>query len=69
MAKNDRFIQKAIEHRGALRRYVMQEYGEEGFDKKGRIKTSVLKDIERNGTEKEKKRAFLAQTLRRLHKT
>ena len=69
MAKNDRFIQEAIRKRGALREYVMREYGSEGFDKKGRIKTEVLKDIERNGTEKEKKRAFLAQTLRRLHKT
>ena len=61
------WIQKAIKHPGALRKYVKRYYGSEGFTRRGTIKVSVLRELaERNDTIG--RRARLALTLRKLRK-
>lgn len=59
------FIQKAIKHKGALRKYVKTKYGKKGFTEEGNIKPSIEEKL---AHEKGKigKRARLAITLRRL---
>ena len=61
------WIQRAVKHPGALRRYVKRKYGEEAFTKKGTIKYSILKDLA-NEPGVVGRRARLALTLRRLRK-
>ncbi len=63
------WIQRAIKHPGALRRYVKRVYGEEGFTKKGTIKVSILRELAKNAKNPTiRRRALLALTLRKLSK-
>lgn len=63
----NRWIQKAIKKRGALRTYIKRKYGKKGFTKKGTVKREILeKEAEKSG--KTGKRARLAMTLRKLRK-
>lgn len=58
MAKN--FIQKAIKHPGALRKSLHVKKGE-------KIPASKLKKAEHSKNPTLKKRAVLAETLKKLH--
>lgn len=65
--RTEKWIQGAVTKPGALREYVQREYGEQGFDQHGRIKVSVLRELAEHGpTERTRRRARLALTLRRL---
>jgi len=70
MKKSGRkWIQKAVEKPGSLTAYVRDRYGEEGFDHKGRIKMSILRELARpqnNVRKKTRNRARLALTLRKM---
>jgi len=67
MAKKEKWIQRAIKKKGALREYVLKKYGKKGFTSRGTIKVSVLKELaEKGGTIG--KRARLALTLRKLRR-
>jgi len=64
-----RWIQQAVEKPGTLTAYVRDRYGDEGFDRKGRIKMSILRELARpqtNVRKKTRKRARLALTLREM---
>ena len=66
-SRKDRWIQEAIEHPGALRRYVRRVYGERGFTKDGKIRMDILKDLAKR-RDTIGRRARLALTLRKLAK-
>lgn len=76
MSKNNRlWIQRAVEgNKGKLREDIQEDYGKEGFTKRGTIKVSTLKKASKHKTPKLKKdskmakRARLALTLRGLRK-
>jgi len=40
--KNDRWIQKAIEREGRVRRYLRRKYGSKAFNKDGTIKMQYI---------------------------
>ena len=64
-----RWIQQAIKKPGSLTDYVRDKYGDEGFDHKGRIKMSILRDLARpqnNVRKKTRSRARLALSLREM---
>ena len=44
-SKNKKWMGKAVKRPGALRAKVEERYGRNGFDKKGRIKMSVLQEM------------------------
>ncbi|MCS7102296.1 MAG: hypothetical protein NZ992_00245 [Candidatus Korarchaeum sp.] len=63
----ERWIQNAVKKPGALRSYVRRKYGAKGFDSRGNIRASVLRELsKRNDTVG--KRARLALTLRRMRR-
>ena len=68
--KDKRWIQKAIKHKGALRRYVKRKYGDKAFTKRGTIRVEVLRKLAKNPrvSETTRRRARLALTLRKLRK-
>ena len=66
--RDEYWIQEAIKNPGALRRYVKRVYGEEGFTKRGTIKTEVLRELLNHPNETIRRRAQLALTLRKLRK-
>lgn len=57
----EKFIQKAIKHPGALRATLHVEEGE-------KIPVAKLKKAEHSKNPKTRKRAFLAETLKKMHK-
>jgi len=63
-----RWIQKAIEHPGALTEYVKRRFGRRGFTRKGTIKVSILRKLARDKkvSPTTRRRARLALTLRKL---
>ena len=61
------WIQNAIEHPGALRAYVKRYYGDTGFDSKGRIKVTILRQLAKRD-DTIGKRARLALELRKFHR-
>lgn len=65
--KQNGWIQKAIEHPGALRAYVKRYYGSAGFDSKGRIKATLLRQLAKRD-DTIGKRARLALELRKFHR-
>ena len=70
-AKQDKkWIQKAIRKEGSLREYIRREYGDEGFNSDGTIRVNILKRLayDANVSEKTRKRAMLALTLREIRK-
>ncbi|MEM3896167.1 MAG: capsid protein VP2 [Archaeoglobaceae archaeon] len=68
--RKEKWIQKAIKDPGSLREYVMRKYGSEGFTEKGTIKVEILRKLAKSPhvSEKTKRRARLALTLRKLRK-
>ena len=48
--------QKDNRNRGGFRKYVSRKYGREGFTNQGRIKLSVLREIENDPSVQEKTR-------------
>jgi hypothetical protein len=68
MTRKKRYwIQEAIKKPGSFRAYVQRVFGQEGFDKLGRIKVSVLKYLAKSApTDVIRRRARLALTLRKL---
>ncbi|MGC9106827.1 MAG: hypothetical protein ACP5IE_01365 [Infirmifilum sp.] len=69
MARKTGWIQRAIKHPGALRRYVKRKYGDKGFNKRGAIKREVLLKLAKHAKNPTiRRRAQLALTLRRLSK-
>jgi hypothetical protein len=66
--RDEYWIQEAIKNPGALKRYVKRVFGEEGFTRRGTIKTEVLRELLRHPNETIRRRAQLALTLRRLRK-
>lgn len=65
--KSDDWIQRAIEHPGALRAYVKKYYGKRGFTRRGTIKVEVLMELAKRH-DKIGQRARLALTLRKYRK-
>jgi len=63
--EKDYWIQGAVKHPGALRRYVKKAFGNRGFTKYGTIRVGILKKLARKPG-KIGKRARLALLLRRL---
>jgi len=63
--RDNYWIQRAIKHPGALRRYVKKVFGNRGFTRYGTIKVDILKKLAKKSG-KIGKRARLALTLRRL---
>lgn len=61
MAEKKKFIQKAIKHPGALRKSLHVKKGEKIPEKK-------LVKAEHSKNPTTRKRAFLARTLRKMHK-
>ncbi len=69
MARKTGWIQRAIKHPGALRRYVKRKYGDKAFTRRGTIKREILLKLAKNAKNKTiRRRAQLALTLRRLAK-
>jgi len=68
--KDKKWIQKAIKHPGALRRYVKRKYGDKAFTKRGTIRVEILRKLAKNPrvSETTRRRARLALTLRKLRK-
>jgi len=70
-AKRDKkWIQGAIKKEGSLRDYIRRRYGDAGFTERGTIKISVLRRLAEDPevSEKTRKRARLALTLREIRK-
>jgi hypothetical protein len=69
MAKK-KWIQGAVENKGALRRYVRRKYGKKGFTNRDTIKVSVLHEIIRDPKTRmvTKRRAQFALNVRGLRK-
>lgn len=61
MAEKKKFIQEAIKHPGALRKSLHVKEGE-------KIPVSKLKKAEHSKNAMTKKRAVLAETLKKMHK-
>lgn len=61
MAKKKKFIQSAIKHPGALRKSLHVKKGEKISEKK-------LEKAEHSKNPKTRKRAILAETLKKMHK-
>jgi hypothetical protein len=57
----EKWIQKAIQHKGALRKALHVKEGE-------KIPSGKLKKAEHSKNPKLKKRAVLAETLKKMHK-
>jgi len=66
----EKWIQKAIKKKGALRQYVRRKYGNRAFTKKGTIKVGILKKLlkDKSVSETTKRRVRLALTLRKLRR-
>jgi hypothetical protein len=58
---NDKWIQKAVQHPGALRKKLKAKPGE-------KIPAAKLKAAEHSKNPKTRKQANLAETLKKLHK-
>ena len=67
-----RWVQKAIKHPGALKRYMARVYGKKAFTSRGTIKREyllkALKRAEREHNTTLIRRINLALTLRKLRK-
>jgi hypothetical protein len=61
MEKQKKWIQKAIKHKGALRKALHTKEGEN-------ISESKLKQAEASKSPTRRKRAHLAETLKKMHK-
>ncbi len=78
MAKDDRWIQKAIKRKGRAHKYLMRLYGRKAFDRKGDIKMEYLnkairhvKRVYPKGSEERKSllsALYLAKRLKRMHR-
>ncbi len=81
MARNSKWIQKAIKRPGRIKRYMMHKYGKKAFRKNGEIKDQYIrKEIQRLKKIREKRERFtkrelslyrallLAYRLERMHK-
>jgi len=68
--RKKKWIQRAIKKPGALQKYVLRKFGSEGFTERGTIKVSVLRKLASSPhvSDKTRRRAILALTLRRLRK-
>ncbi|MEM3858587.1 MAG: hypothetical protein QW478_04170 [Candidatus Micrarchaeaceae archaeon] len=70
--RRDRWIQKAIRHKGRTHRYLERLYGEKAFTKEGKIKTSYLdkaiKHARREGETSLERALILAKRLKRMRK-
>jgi len=66
----EKWIQKAIKKKGALRQYVKRKYGDKAFTRKGTIKVSILRKLlkDKSVSETTKRRVRLALTLRKLRR-
>ena len=62
--KDNRWIQRAIEHPGRCRRYLKRLYGDEAFTKDGHIKITyvdkAIKHVKENVKDKERRRSLLS---------
>ncbi len=78
IAKDDRWIQKAIKRKGRAHRYLLRLYGKKAFTKDGDIKMEYLNKAIRHvkktypkGSEERKSllsMLYLAKRLKRMHK-
>lgn len=73
MSQDEKWIQKAVKKKGALRQDVRQRYGDKGFTQKGTIRQDKLEHISKEKTKagkptKASRRARLALTLGKLRK-
>ena len=68
--KKDKWIQKSVKHKGALRKHIRQRYGQRAFTDRDTIKVEYLKKIanDKNETEHRRKQARLALNLRKYRK-
>ena len=78
MAKEDKWIQRAIKRKGRAKKYLMRLYGKKAFKRDGDIKTEYLMKAIRHvkrtypkGSEERKSllsSLYLAKRLKRMHK-
>jgi len=70
LVKKEQWIQKTNMKKDALRNYVKNRYGKEGFTNRGTIKVSLLRELasSKNVRKTTKKRAQLALNLRKTKK-